>query len=188
MPQSPSVAFALLTLLLETTIMKALVWLTLLQVVAAKAVPRGQVCSNSNLSSGTDFGWAPTTTSRIVPRSTVDERQVLATAKLSTSPVQEGYNGAIFGPDSKALVGIGSQTVSGKNQAQRTSRPSLMGGIFFAPVRTSSVSASVPVVTASVSSGTAQVLPHLSTQVPQTTGSIITSLNKSGQPTSAPNN
>jgi endo-1,3(4)-beta-glucanase len=167
--------------------MKAVVWLTILQVAAAKAVPRGQVCRNSNLSSGTELGWAPTTTSRIIPRSTVDERQVLTTAELGTSPVREGYNGVIFGPDSKALVSIGSQTVSGKNdQAQLTSRQPLMGGIFFAPVRTSSVFASVPVVTASTSSGTAQILLPLHTQVPQTTGVVITSLNTTGQPTSAP--
>lgn len=56
----------------------------------------------------------------------------------------------------------------------------------FASPTTSAVAASVPVLTTSISSGTAQVLPSLSTEVPQTTGIINKSLNTTGHATSEP--
>ncbi|KAL2075440.1 hypothetical protein VTL71DRAFT_383 [Oculimacula yallundae] len=60
------------------------------------------------------------------------------------------------------------------------------GGIFFGSISTSTVTASVPVITMSSSSGTAQVLPTLSTTNPNTSGTVITSLNITGVATSAP--
>ncbi|TVY85067.1 putative endo-1,3(4)-beta-glucanase, partial [Lachnellula suecica] len=52
---------------------------------------------------------------------------------------------------------------------------------------TSTVTASVSVITTSVSNGTAQSLPPLSSsQTPETVGTVITSLNITGQPTSGP--
>ena len=153
-----------------------LVWLPVLQVVAAKAVPKRQLCSAQDLSTGTALGQAPTITSRIIPRS--------STEALDTSPIQEGYNGISF--ISESYIHAGSANPSGNNKLVQTLESPLAGGIYFAPVRTSSVAPKVPVITVSTSSGTAQILPHLSTQVPQTTGSVITNLNKTGVPTSAP--
>ena len=141
------------------------------------AVPKRQVCSIQNLSTGTKLGRAPTSTPRIIPRST--------TEALDTSPIQEEFDGIGFNLESYAQTGNVKPT-GNNQQIQQTLESPLAGGIYFAPVRTSSVSPKVSVITISTTSGTAQVLPHLSTQVPQTTGSIITSLNKSGQPTSAP--
>ncbi|KAH9216116.1 family 81 glycosyl hydrolase [Leptodontidium sp. 2 PMI_412] len=59
-------------------------------------------------------------------------------------------------------------------------------GIFFGSVSTSTVTPSVSVITTSASSGTAQILPTLSTTNPNTSGTVITSLNTTGVPTSAP--
>lgn len=56
----------------------------------------------------------------------------------------------------------------------------------FASVKTSTVIPAVSVKTTSTKSGTAQVLPSLTTAIPQTTGSVITTLVTDGQPTGAP--
>lgn len=60
------------------------------------------------------------------------------------------------------------------------------GGVFAGPEITSVVTASVPVITISISSGTAQILLSASTQTPETLGTVLSSLDKSGLPTSAP--
>ena len=161
-------------------------WLTILQVVAAKAVPKRQVCSAQDFSTGTQLGVALGATSRFIPGSSVEERQVVATTEaLNIGPVQEEYHGVLSVPGPQTYLGSDSLTGNNK-QVQLTLASPLAGGIYFAPVRTSSVSPRVSVITTSTSSGTAQVLPHLSTQVPQTTGVVITSLNTIGLPTSAP--
>lgn len=166
--------------------MKALIWLTILQAVVAKAVPKRQVCSVQELSMDTELGRPPATTSRIIPRSTVQESEIATTAEvLNSDPVQEGHRGVGFVQDTGAHLGSTNPTGNNK-QVQLTLASSLAGGIFFAPVRTSLVSPKVSVITTSTSSGTAQILPHLSTQVPHTTGVVITSLIKTGLPMSAP--
>jgi hypothetical protein len=130
---------------LEAKAMKALVWLTILLVVVAKAVPKRQVYSVQDLPTGTELGRASATTSRIIPRSMVDESEILTTTGvLNSGLVQEGHH----------VVGFANPTANSK-QVQLTLASSFAGGIFFAPVRTSSVSPKVSVITTSASSGTA---------------------------------
>ncbi len=212
--------------------MKALVWLTILQMVEARALPKPQDCDQPTLSSDNNVVMASAATSTIAPEATVDAGlSATAGVVVVTTLVHETQNGVVFVPypldpvptaiqtvsttrdqapptstlpshggiffdrvsASSMSVGIpvvvstATQTVSEDcEEAPITSTSQSLGGIFFDPVSTSSVSASVPVVTTSASSGTAQILPSLSTQVPQTTGVVVTSLNTTGLPTSAP--
>ncbi|TVY48463.1 putative endo-1,3(4)-beta-glucanase [Lachnellula occidentalis] len=53
-------------------------------------------------------------------------------------------------------------------------------------LHTSVVEASVPVVTTSLASGTAQILPSPTTQTPETSGTVNTRLDSTGAPTSGP--
>jgi len=53
-------------------------------------------------------------------------------------------------------------------------------------VSTSAITANVPVITTALSSGTAQILPSVSTQTPETSGTVLSSLDKFGIPTSGP--
>ena len=158
--------------------MKALVWLTVLQMATARALPKPQDCIEPTFPSDNNVVMAPAATSTIAPEPTVE---------VVTTLVHETHNGDVFVPYPLDPVPITTQTVSAtRDQVTLTSTSPSLGGIFFDPVSTSSVSASVPVVTTSASSGTAQILPSLSTQIPQTTGVVVTSLNTTGLPTSAP--
>ena len=168
--------------------MKALVWLTVLQMATARALPKPQDCIEPTLPSDNNVVIAPEATSTIAPEPTVDAGlSTTAGVVVVTTVVHETHNGDVFVPYPLDPMPITSQVVSAtRDQAPLTSTSPSLGGIFFDPVSTSSVSASVPVVTTSASSGTAQILPSLSTQIPQTTGVVVTSLNTTGLPTSAP--
>jgi endo-1,3(4)-beta-glucanase len=168
--------------------MKALVWLTVLQMATARALPKPQDCIEPTLPSDNNVVIAPAATSTIAPEPTVDAGlSTTAGVVVVTTVVHETHNGDVFVPYPLDPVPITSQTVSAtRDQITLTSTSPSLGGIFFDPVSTSSVSASVPILTTSASSGTAQILPSLSTQIPQTTGVVVTSLNTTGLPTSAP--
>lgn len=172
--------------------MKTLVWLTMLQAFAVNAVPRRRACINSALPKiNTVAGLAPANTPlRTNPKSAIGQRVDLTTTEVSGAGlVQEASDGAILVPESRAPVGTGNSvehSPESNSQVQLTSASPSFGGIFFAPVRTSSVTPNVLVIITSTSSGTAQVLPTLRTQVPHTSGVVLTSLNTTGLPTSAP--
>lgn len=107
-----------------------------------------------------------------------------------TRIAKESYQAIPFG-DSPSVAASGANP--GTTQAKRTqvpeaSSPGSNGGEQFASVsaKTSTVTPEVSVKTTSTSSGTAQILPPLTTDIPHTTGSVITTLNTEGEPTSGP--
>ncbi|KAH6724355.1 glycoside hydrolase family 81 protein [Leptodontidium sp. MPI-SDFR-AT-0119] len=142
--------------------MKASVWLTILEAIAVTAAPpsRRQIGNFESVITITDF---------VTDTATVTVFQQTDNSPPSIPPALE--NTSPLATNSLVLIPITLITT---------------GGIFFGSVSTSTVTPSVSVITTSASSGTAQILPTLSTTNPNTSGTVITSLNTTGVPTSAP--
>ncbi|KAH7342579.1 glycoside hydrolase family 81 protein [Rhexocercosporidium sp. MPI-PUGE-AT-0058] len=142
--------------------MKTSVWLTILQAVAVAAAPphRRQIGNLESTITITDF-VTETATVTIPPQTDNSAPSLLNTPESTNPPATDSF----------VQIPI-TFTTAGK--------------IFFGSVSTSTVTPSVPVITTLASYGTVQVLPTLSTANPNTSGFIITSLNTTGLPTSAP--
>lgn len=162
-------------------------WLTILQALVVSALPfRG----GQNYFAPVKSAISPVETfleSVTVPPQTTWYPTV-TTPALVTNIAHESYEQVAWANSSSVA---GNSIFPGTLQAKRseapvTSHPVSDGREASASVKTSTVVPSVSVKTISTSSGTAQILPTLTTAFPQTRGRIITSLETSGQPTSAP--
>jgi endo-1,3(4)-beta-glucanase len=182
--------------------MKALIWLTILQALAAVAVPhrhkRQSLCT-TELGATKDV-VVPTNVATVTVWTTVST----VTVNFQSSPdslteitspqgfVTQAFTGTPIYENSDGVVWISFLYKSYPHQPATTSEVQTSalgstGGIFIqtTPIITSSVTARVSVTTVANSSGTVQVLPTL-TQTPSTIGLIITSLTTTGMVTSGP--
>ncbi|CZT13426.1 related to glucan 1,3-beta-glucosidase [Rhynchosporium graminicola] len=150
--------------------MKESVWLTMLQAAAVVAAPphrnlhRRQLGNFESTTTITDFVTETATitvTVTVLPQTENSAPSIILTPGNPSPPASETL----------VLVPI-------------TRTPT--EGVFLSSICTSTVTADVSVITTSSSSGTAQVLPTLSTTNPNTSGTVMTSLRTSGYPSSAP--
>lgn len=206
---SPSNSFFLAATQPQVADMKAFIWLTVLQALAINAAPRHRrsYCTSSV---ATQYTYMTITPSVL---STVEIPPAQSTSNVGV--ILRSSNGVPFVPGSLAppnefTMPQGQVSSSTHNRASEiivpsgntqitegggttTNNPStsstLPGGVFASESTsesTSTVTPSVPVITTSMSSGTAQILPPPSTQTPETQGTVHTSLDTTGLPTSAP--
>ncbi|KAL3423840.1 glycosyl hydrolase family 81 [Phlyctema vagabunda] len=125
---------------------------------------------------------------RPVPNQAASQPSQQTVSPITTEPASDEGCPA---PASSAIKPTLPQNTSPATQAPVSERPATIiptsaGGIFFGSISTSKVTPKVSVFTTSRTSGIVQVLPSLTTRVPATVGTVITSLQTSGAATSGP--
>ncbi|KUJ21739.1 glycoside hydrolase family 81 protein [Mollisia scopiformis] len=167
--------------------MKATGWLTVLQALAVFAVPlQGghELWKPVQLAPSSVQGSVETAT--VLPQT--NQQTTIHEPTLVTRISQESHE-SVDWVDSVSVAPtttFAGTTLAARSAAPLASIPISDEGEHFASVKTSTVVPSVPVRTTPTKSGTAQVLPSLTTAIPHTTGSVITSLVTEGEPTLPP--